>query len=64
MNKLLNFLSISAVVILIATIFRTIIYYIIGLPNDRVFRTDLLWLWVIAVIVILIKIIYDKNAKK
>lgn len=63
MNKILNFLFGAAIIILIATIIRTLIYLLIGLQTDRIFRTDLMIIWGICILIILFKIVSKRYNK-
>ncbi|WP_296321841.1 hypothetical protein [Winogradskyella sp.] len=61
--KTLNLFYILAIFLLIASIIRTLIYLLIGIPNERIFRTGLILFWAIAIGVILLRQIVQRKHK-
>lgn len=62
-HKILNFLFGTAIIILIATIIRTLVYLLIGLQTERIFRTELIIIWGICIAVVLFKIFFNISKK-
>ncbi len=63
-TKVLNFLLGLSIIILIATVIRTLVYLLIGLPTHRIFRTGLIIAWISCIVIIIIKICITKFSKK
>lgn len=55
LNKTLNVFSVLAVITLIGTILRTLIYWFIGIDNERIFRPELFIIWVISIAILVIR---------
>ncbi|MFD1061854.1 hypothetical protein ACFQ1Q_01250 [Winogradskyella litorisediminis] len=62
-NRLLNIFSVISVIVLIATAFRTLIYWFIGIDNARVFRTELFIIWGICITVLLLNFFQNKQKR-
>lgn len=54
-SRLLNVLSVLSVIILIATILRTLIYWFIGIDSERIFRIELFIIWAIAIVILIVQ---------
>jgi hypothetical protein len=61
--KLIDFLFAVAIFLALAVGIRTLIYFFIGLDNERTFRPDLNILWGIIIFIILFRFIAKKFLK-
>ena len=63
MKKLANILYVVAIFLLIGTVIRTLVYLIIGLPNERIFRIELIIFWSVITVIIIYRNIVAKSKK-
>lgn len=61
LNRLLNVLSVLAVITLIGTSLRTLIYWFIGIETERVFRYELFVIWGICIAVLVLRSLLTKK---
>ncbi|SHH61739.1 hypothetical protein [Winogradskyella jejuensis] len=61
--KLFNVLLVFAAILLAATIIRTLIYLIIGMPIERIFNNNIYAVWGISILIIVVRFFYLKSSK-
>lgn len=64
MNKFFNIIYIITIFLLIGTIIRTLIYILIGLPQERIFRIELIIFWCVSIAMIIYRYVASKSLKK
>ena len=63
MKKFANVLYVVAIFLLIGTVIRTLVYLIIGLPGERIFRIELIIFWSVITVIIIYRNIVAKSKK-